>query len=162
VPRIGAPITLGRFDGSSFNDEFFALAKKAAQKSPFRVFRLGAIIVDRKGRLISSGCCGGEHANSHFKYFYFKRFPGKSMHAEMDAIGKIPSENVLSALRSRPMLDLLRNARIYVYRLTEANAPGNSRPCKDICWPILKKLELRDAVYIYKIDGEPYIAREYF
>lgn len=124
--------------------------------------RHGAVITDRHEDIWVSGYNGENRGNSVFRRYYNLIYGDYTLHAEFAALVKIPCDNVLKILRLRTGVEILRGARIYSYRVTKQGFPANSRPCRDICWPMFKDLGFRDAVYIFKIGDEPFFAYEVF
>lgn len=147
-------------DESPFTKEL-EMAKLAAQKSNFRI-RHGALIVDRNQEFFITAYNGEQHGNSFFRQLYSERFPNKMLHAEFAALGLVPYGNILAILTQKLVIDVLRGARMCTYRLSKTGIPGNSRPCKDICWPGLKDAGFKDAVYITHYNDQLMVAHEYF
>ena len=141
---------------------FFQIASNELKKSPYKIWRHGAVIADKHRKIIVSGFNGDTKGNSFFRHFYAKRFPGLTFHAEFSALGKIPNENVLTVLKTGIGPNILRDATIYSYRETRSGLPANSRPCEKICWKMLKKIGFKDAIYVYNFNGERYVAHEFF
>ena len=157
------------YDLNEIPKEFKPFLEKALEetkKSGYGI-RHGAVIALKNGRSSKDKTFwiaghNGANGNSFFRHLYYKIYPGRTLHAEFAALAKVPCGNVLKILKFKSGIDVLRGARIYSYRVNHSGLPANSRPCRQICWPTLKSLGFKDAVYILKIDDTPYIAHEYF
>lgn len=142
---------------------FISLARNESKKSEFRPgMKHGVVIVSRRKDIEIPGHNGIGNGNASFRQIYISRFPGKTFHAEFDALSKIPCGDVVAILRLKPAIDIIRGANIYCFRETSDGILANARPCEKICWPALKKLGFKEAVYSIRINGKSFIARENF
>ena len=154
-----AKITLFPLNDSPYGKEL-EVARKEAEKSHYKI-RHGALIVDKKREIFLMGSNSHQDSTWHFWISYSRRYPKRMFHAEFSALAKIPRKDVLKILKLEPV-NILRDATVVTYRLSKTGVTGVSRPCPKICWPALKTLGFKDAVYITRYHGEILVAREYF
>lgn len=135
--------------------KYFALARKFAEGSNFKPFKLGAIIV-YKNKVIGSGC--NEKHRTHpmqkkynKKYRHFNVDDGKmisdTLHAEIAAVIDI---SYVQGLEIKNWNDV----SIYIYRIAPGlkNGYGCAKPCP-ACLNCLKDYGIRN---IYFTDDEGY------
>lgn len=156
---MGLKIELFSLNNSPYDKEL-ETAKKEAEKSLYKI-RHGALIVGQKNEIYATGYNSSLDSLWPFWVRYSRRYPGRMLHAEFSALSKIPGKDVLKILKLEP-IDILRNATIVTYRLSKTGVIGISRPCPKMCWPALKALGFKDAVYVARYNGELVVAREYF
>lgn len=97
------------------------MARKASKQSNHRVFSIGAVIFNKRGKILAVGCNDVLKTHPMIRRYHQHR----TMHAEADAV-----------LSSRHKVDL-EGANILVYRENKAGELRLSRPC-DTCQKILK------------------------
>ena len=102
------------------------LAYKAALKSTHR-FRLGAVIFDKKKRVLSFGW------NKATKTHPRSSTPYKTIHAELCAVIGLSREQ-------------LRNSNIYVYRIKKNGESGLAKPCS-FCHNMLNEVGVKGIYY---------------
>lgn len=108
----------------------FQLARKEAEKSPFNVFRHGAVLV-RGGKVINSAFNECVHCKLGNKY---KNHPGISTrHAELSVILGIDKK-------------VTTGADVYVVRINPSGNLKNSRPC-EMCMGVMKFVGVRRVFY---------------
>lgn len=154
-----AKVKLFPLNSSPYSKEL-EIAKKEAEKSRHKI-RHGALIVGQKREIYVTGSNSLQNSLWRFWIGYSRRYPDRMLHAEWEALSKIPRRDVLRILKLEP-IDFLRNATIITYRLSKTGVTGVSRPCPKICWPALKALGFKDAVYIIRYNNELMVAHEYF
>lgn len=115
----------------------FQLARKEAEKSPFDVFRHGAVLA-RGGKVINSAFNECVHSRLSDR---FKKHEGiGTRHAELSVILGIDKK-------------VTTGADVYVVRLNPSGNLKNSRPC-DMCIGVLKFVGVRRV--FYSIDNNEY------
>lgn len=105
------------------------IAREASLVSDHPVFKMGAVLFNKQGRLLSSG------RNWHHKTHPMIKKVSlvKSMHAELDAV---------LGLRHYD----LRGTEIFVYRENNVGEPRMAKPCP-MCMTILKSFGVKRAWY---------------
>lgn len=121
----------------------FETARNIAAKSDPKVtkYQFGAVILDRKGRMIAGG-------RNHFagrRIEIADGFINKTIHAEVHALSKVN-------------LRRLDGASIIVYGRTNV-AAILSRPCEN-CWAVLKKLGFSKVFYTVRSNLQKPLWRE--
>ncbi len=108
------------------------LARQASLKSDHFDHKLGAVLVDRKGRVYSAS------PNYLFKThpIYDKISPLRTLHAEAAAILKIRHKTDFSKLQ------------LFVYRELKNGTLANSRPC-DGCMELIKRYGINTVWYTH-------------
>ena len=154
-----AKIALFPLNNSPFSKEL-EITKKEAEKTHHKM-RHGALIIDKKRKIYLTGSNSPCDALTPFWILYSKCHPNSMRHAEISALAKTPCKNIMKIFNLKPM-DILRGATVFTYRLSKTGVTGVSRPCPKICWPALKALGFKDAVYIARCNNELMVAREYF
>ena len=154
-----AKLELFSLNNSPFSKDL-EIAKKEAEKSRHKI-RHGALIVDKKRKIYLTGSNSSADCLAPFWIVYSKWRPNRMRHAEISALAKTPCKNVMKIFNLEP-IDVLRGATVFTYRLSKTGITGVSRPCPKICWPALKALGFKDAVYIIRYNGELMVAHEYF
>lgn len=104
----------------------FHLAKKAAIRGEHRQHKVGAVIVNRAGNVISMGF------NSYKSHPLMG--PLKTLHAEVSAVTKVKNKQDL------------QGAEIFVYRGYKDGKNAMSKPCP-ICEGILRRYGVKRVYY---------------
>lgn len=154
-----AKIQLFPLSDSPYANEL-EIAKKEAEKSRHKI-RHGALIVDKKRKVYMTGSNSPADCLTPFWIVYSKWQPNRMRHAEILALAKTPCKNVMKIFNLEP-IDILRGATVFTYRLSKTGVAGVSRPCPKICWPALKALGFKDAVYITRYNDQLMVAHEQF
>lgn len=96
---------------------------------------IGAVITDRKGRILSAGC--NSYNKTHPRQVYYAEMVGKQhkiyLHAELDAIIK------LNHVQEKPYT-------IYIARVNKKGQPVCSKPC-EICQMAIKDAGIKNVIY---------------
>ena len=118
---------------------FFNQASKEANKSDYANFKIGCVAVS-KGKIIATGFNSTKSHPVQMKYDNYRdlragEVPPHTLHAEIDCLNKIKSENVdMSKLK------------LYIYRKRFDTPAGLARPCP-ACMQRIKDLGIKDIYY---------------
>ena len=117
---------------------FMKLACQIAERSTFRDYKLGAIVV-YKGKILSSGANLAKTHPLQRKFDHHRldeRFIPVSTHAEVNAIQKIIKDNDIDWSK----------CTIYVARVLKNGKTAMSRPCNS-CMQLMKSLGVKNVYY---------------
>lgn len=104
-------------------------AKDSASRSTY-THRMGAVIFDKRGTIISCGCNFAQRSAKHL-HPKFYRWPG-SIHAEMDAVIKARTD--------------LKGMNILVVRINKAGNMRLAKPCQH-CQMYLRFVKIKNCYF---------------
>lgn len=135
---------------------WFKRAKEEAEKSDYKPFKLGCVLV-YKGHILSTGHNQvktnplQEHYNKYRNFRPGTREPLHSIHAELDAINSVPYEVDKETDWSK--------VKVYIYRISPGRKTGRgvSRPCRGCSQLIMDK----GIKHVYYTGNDSYVYERY-